>query len=312
MSATAATPALRARHADGGTPRLERWGSTCEYTVLRDVLLGDPSGFRWLGEENAAYSALVRNTLRKGYRFDRDLALRQHAEMVDAYRDAGVAVHLLEPRDELAYGVYARDSSFMTPFGAVICQMASPRRRGEYATTLRFYLENDIPIYDLVSAGNFEGGDFNMIAPDTVLIGYTGFRGEECSAKQVGGWMEREGFEVQYAPIDEYYVHIDLMVCMLAEKLAAVCLDTTEPETVDWLRGKGIEIVPVSFADTMALGCNVVALGNDRVLSVASSKDLNARLRALGFTVYDPDMSQYLLAGGGVHCMCQPLRRDPA
>ena len=128
--------------------------------------------------------------------------------------------------------MYARDSSFMTPFGAVICQMASPRRRGEYATTLRFYLENDIPIYDLVSAGNFEGGDFNMIEPDTALIGYTGGRGEEIAAKQVGGWMEREGFEVKYAPIDEFYVHIDLMVCMLAPKLAAVCLDTTDPEIV--------------------------------------------------------------------------------
>ena len=62
----------------------------------------------------------------------------------------------------------------------------------------------------------------------------------------------------------------------------------------------------------MALGCNVVALGNDSVLSTAPPKELNARLRALGFTVYDPDMSQFPLAGGGVHCMCQPLRRDPA
>ncbi len=156
--------------------------------------------------------------------------------MVDAYRQAGVNIHLLEPRDELAYGVYARDSSFMTPFGAVICQMASPRRRGEYATTLRFYVENGIPIYDLVSAGNFEGGDFNLVEPGTLLIGYTGFRGEEISAKQVGGWMEREGYEVKYASIDEFYVHIDLMVCMLAEKLAAVCLDTTDPEIVSWLR----------------------------------------------------------------------------
>ena len=129
------------------------------------MLVGDASSFRWLGEENAQYSALVRETLRKGYVFDRDLALRQHAEFIDAYRDAGVAIHMLEARDELAYGVYARDSSFMTPFGAVT-QMASPRRRGEYATTLRFYLEHDIPIYDLVSAGNFEGGDFNMIAPE--------------------------------------------------------------------------------------------------------------------------------------------------
>ena len=304
--------ALRARQEDGNTPALEDWGITSEYGVLRDVLVGSADSFRWLGEENAQYSALVRATLRKGYRFDRELALRQHAEMVDAYRQAGVAVHMLEPQDELPYGVYARDSSFMTPFGAVICQLANPRRRGEYASTLRFYISQGIPIYDLVSAGNFEGGDFNLIEPGCVLIGYTGFRGEEVAARQVGGWMEKEGLEVTYAPIDEYYVHIDLMVCMLAEKLAAVCLDTTEPDVVDWLRGRGIEIVPVSFRDTMGLGCNVVALGNDRVLSVAGSADLNAKLRALGFEVFDPDMSQFLLAGGGVHCMCQALRRDPA
>jgi N-dimethylarginine dimethylaminohydrolase len=291
---------------------LERWGITSEYGVLRDVLLGSADCFRWLGEENAQYSALVRESLRKGRRFDRDLALRQYGEMVDAYREAGVALHFLEARDELGYGVYARDSSFMTPFGAVVCQLANPRRRGEYATTLRFYLEHEIPVYDLVSAGNFEGGDFNLIEPGCVLVGYTGGRSEEVAAKQVGGWMEREGLEVVYAPIDEFYVHIDLMVCLLAEKLAAVCLDTTEPELVDWLRSRGIEIVPVSFRDTMGLGCNVVALGNDRVLSVAQSVELNAKLRALGFTVYDPDMSQFLEAGGGVHCMCQPLRRDPA
>jgi N-dimethylarginine dimethylaminohydrolase len=312
MSETTTTTALRTREEGGGTTPLADWGIDSEYGVLRDVLLGSADAFRWLGEENAQYSALVRSTLRKGYVFDRDLARRQYAELVDAYRDAGVTVHMLEARDELAYGVYARDSSFMTPFGAVVCQLANPRRRGEYATTLRFYLEHAIPVYDLVSAGNFEGGDFNMIEPGAVLIGYTGARGEEVAARQVGGWMEAEGIEVKYAPIDEFYVHIDLMVCMLAEKLAAVCLDTTEPDVVDWLRARKIEIVPVSFRDTMGLGCNVVALGNDRVISVAQSPELNARLRALGFTVYDPDLSQFLLAGGGVHCMAQPLRRDPA
>ncbi len=84
------TAPLQAREPDGGSPRLERWGIDSEYGALRDVLLGSPESFRWLGEENAQYSALVRDTLRRGFRFDRDLALRQHAEMVDAYRQAGV------------------------------------------------------------------------------------------------------------------------------------------------------------------------------------------------------------------------------
>lgn len=305
-------PALQVREPGGGSPRSERWGIDSEYGRLCDVLLGSPESFRWLGEENAQYSALVRETLRRGYRFDRELALRQHAEMVDAYRQADVNVHLLEARDELPYAVYARDSNFMTPFGAVVTQLANPRRRGEYANVLRFYLEHEIPIYDLVSAGNFEGGDFNMIEPGAVIIGYTGFRGEEVSARQVASWMESEGIEVLYAPIDEYYVHIDLMVCMLAEKLCAVCLDTTPPEVVAWLQARKIELVPVGFRETMALGCNVVSLGNDRVLSTTAAPELNSKLRALGLTVFDPDMSQFQLAGGGVHCMCQPLRRDPA
>src|SRR6202035_4350230 len=98
------TPALHARERGGGSPRSERWGIDSEYGLLRDVLLGGPDSFRWLGEENAQY---------------RELALRQHAEMVDAYREAGVSVHFLDAPDELPYAVYARDSNFMTPFGGV-------------------------------------------------------------------------------------------------------------------------------------------------------------------------------------------------
>jgi ABC-type multidrug transport system fused ATPase/permease subunit len=101
--------------------------------------------------------------------------------------------------------------------------------------------------------------------------------------------MEDEGWEIRFAPIDQFCLHIDLMVCMLNEECAPVCLETTEPEIVDWLKGRGVEIMPAGFRETMALGCNVVALGRDRVLSTLGATDLNTRMRAAGFTVYDPD-----------------------
>jgi len=303
---------LRARVEGGGTPKMEKWALKSETGLLRDVILGPAEPFRWLGEENAAYSSLVRDTLRKGRMFDKQLAMRQHREMVDAYQSAGVNCHFLPENEHTPYGVYARDSSFMTPYGAVICQLANPRRRGEYANALRFYLEHGIPVYDMVSAGNFEGGDFNMISDGAALIGFTDLRGEEVAARQVGEWFEREGWDIKYAPIDPFYVHIDLMVCMLNEHCAAVCLDTTEDDVVDWIKSKGIEIIPATFKETLALGCNVVALGEDRVLSTLGAGDLNAKMRANGFEVYDPDMTMFTWAGGGVHCMCQPLNRDAA
>ena len=284
-----------------------RWGADSEYGVLRDVLLCRPDNFRWLPT-----SSISKATLASGAAFDHDLAVRQHAEMVDAYAGAGVNVHYLEPDPHLPYQVYARDSSVMTPYGAIVTQMAQWWRRGEYAPVIRFYQEHEIPIYNMVTAGSFEGGDFHMVEPGCVLIGYSGERTQEQAARQVAGWLEAEGWEVLLEPIAEHYVHIDLMVSMLAPKLAAVCPDTTGDRVLDWLRSKKIELLPVSYRDTMTLGCNVLSLGADRVLSTAQSQDLNAKLRALGLTVYDPDLTMFTMGGGGVHCLCQALRRDPA
>lgn len=301
---------LRARLDGGNTPAMQNWYLKSETGPLQDVLLGPAESFQWLGEENAEWSSLVRESLRKGRVFDAELATRQHAEMVSAYETAGTACHFLPVDKQTPYQVYARDSSFMTPYGAVLCQLANPRRRGEYAAALRFYLDNDIPVYDMVSAGNFEGGDFNIIKPGVALVGYTDQRSEKVAAHQVAQWFIDEGWEIKFSPIDPFYVHIDLMVCMLTKDCAAVCLETTEDDVVDWLRHQQIEIIPASFEETMALGCNVVALGNEKVLSTAGATDLNAKMRAIGLTVFDPDMSMFTWAGGGVHCMCQPLRRD--
>jgi len=310
VAAGSDVPSLGIRNPLGQTRISEYWGINSEYGVLRDVLLGSPECFRWMGDENLAYSSICRSSDRLGLEFNRDVAIRQHKELISAYESAGVQVHQMQPDDYTPYQIFSRDSNFMTPFGAVVCQLANPRRRGEYAEVLKFYVSKEIPIYDLVSAGNFEGGDFNLIEPGAVLIGYTDHRSEKRAAEQVGGWMEKEDWEVKYAPIDEYYVHIDLMVCMVAEKCAAVCLETTSDDVLKWLKNKKIEMVPVGFRDTMNLACNVVALGNDRVISTSEATELNGKLRAMGFEVYDPEMFMYTNAGGGVHCMAQPLRRD--
>jgi len=175
---------------------MQKWYLKSETGPLKDVLLGPAESFRWLGLENAAYSSLVRDTMRKGYRFDKQLAMRQHREMVDAYEEAGVTCHFLPVEERVPYQVYARDSSFISPYGAVICQLANPRRRGEYAPVLRFYLDHEIPIYDMVSAGNFEGGDFNIIRPGVALVGYTDHRTEEVAARQVADWPRWDGASI--------------------------------------------------------------------------------------------------------------------
>ena len=143
-----------------------------------------------------------------------------------------------------------------------------------------------------------------------MLIGCGGARTQEEGALQVKAWFDAEGWETRLAFIDEYYVHIDLMVVPIAEKLTAVCLACTEPGIVDWLKAKGHEIIDVPFQDTMALGCNFMSLGGDRVIAPTSSQTLIEKLKARGFEVAAVDMSEISKTGGGIHCMAQALKRE--
>jgi N-dimethylarginine dimethylaminohydrolase len=303
--APADTFSLQRRNPDGGTKRLGYWGFRNETDVLTDVLLGSPDHLRHM-----ATSSLSRKSLRE-HPADIRAAQAQHRELVAAYQHFGVRLHWHTPEPELPMQVYSRDSSVMTPYGAIITAMANWWRRGENLAAIRTYEGLGIPLYDMVTAGTFEGGDFNVIEEGCVLIGCGGARTQEEGARQVEGWFRKEGWETRLAFFDEYYVHIDLMVVPIAEKLTAVCRTCTDPEIVAWLEAKGHEIVDVPFEDTINLGCNFMSLGRDRAIVPKSSQVLAQRLRAHGVEVVEVDMSEISKTGGGIHCMAQALRREP-
>jgi N-dimethylarginine dimethylaminohydrolase len=281
------------------------WGVDSEYGTLLDVLLCPPDNFRWLPT-----SSISRATLDSGLVFSREEAMRQHAEMVSVYEEAGVRVHFLEPDPALPYQVFARDSSINLPDGPIVTQCAQWWRRGEYAPVIRFYQEHGIPIKKMVTAGSLEGGDFMIVEPGVAAIGTGEERTQEQAARQLAGWLGAEGWEVRIERIPPHFLHIDVLACMLGPRLAAVCVEQSSTGFVGWLEDKGVEIVPVTLAAALKLGVNGVCLGGDRVLSTAESKELNERLRALGLTVYDPELSAFTLGGGGAHCLMQAIRRE--
>lgn len=281
-----------------------------DYGVLRDVLLGKPTYFRWT-DAGPLTRRTMANAHKTGAAFDYDLAQRQHAEMVRVYEENGVTCHYLDADPVLHRNFFARDSSAMTPWGALICHMQLKTRRADYVTAIKFYQDNNIPIWKYSTAGHFEGGDFVIVEPGCVLIGYGGERSEQAGAEQVAEWVREEGWEAEVSPIPALFVHMDGLVVPIAPKLIVTCLDALEGWVVDWLRGKGFDFVDVGFAEAKNLGVNLVSLGNNRIMAMTGSDKMVADLRERGFDVTVVDMSQFTLNGGGVHCLCQSLRRDP-
>jgi N-dimethylarginine dimethylaminohydrolase len=287
------------------------WGVNAQTGVLRDVLLGKPDEFRWV-PLNSISAVTFSNQEAMGYRLDKPKAILQHQRMVEAYRAAGVRCHFVEADEGLPSSVFVRDSSFMTPWGAVVASVQTPPRRRDYAVVSEFYRKAGIPIWKWVTANHFEGGDFVILKTGVTLLGYSGDRSTKEGAEQVARWMCAKGWEAFIVPIPPQFVHMDAVVVMLEKGLALVCEDALPPYALDFIKKtQDIRTINVSYADCVKLGGNLVSLGNKRILSMSHNLNVNARLAAEGFQVVAVEYDMFALGGGGVHCSCHELRRDP-
>jgi arginine deiminase len=288
-----------------GAVRTLRWGVDSETGILRDVLLCRPDHYRWL-----PYNTVACQTLASRAAIDPAALRRQYGEFEAALEEAGVRRHYLEPDPVLPYQVYTRDSSLLTPWGMAVLQLMRPQRRGETASVITFYEAAAIPRWHWSTAGSIEGGDIHIVRPGLVIVGCSGERTTREGAEQLCGWFRAAGWETRIELFADYFLHFDLLFCMVAPALAVACTDVLEPAFLDWLREHRIELIPVPYRETMQLGCNLLALGRERVISPAGARELNQRLRAHGIEVLAPDLSLFTRGGGGAHCMSLPLARD--
>ena len=282
-----------------------RWTVDSETGVLTDVLLCAPDHYRWIDTNAIAHSTLSRRV-----RFDADIARSQYAGMVAVLQGAGVRCHYLAPDPDQPYQVYTRDSSQTTPWGPILTQLRMPARRGEYAAVLDFHLREE-GFWRYATAGTCEGGDIHVIRPGLAVIGHSGVRTDLVGARQMAGWFEAAGWEVRLQPFPEHFLHLDVLFCMATDSLAVACAEALGEDFGDWLTAHGIDWIEATYAEVMAMSCNLLSLGANRVLSPQHSVRINGELTRRQVEVFDPPLEMFSLGGGSIHCMTMPLRREP-
>jgi arginine deiminase len=272
---------------------------------LRDVLLSRPVHYHWIDTNAVAHA-----TLAAGAANDPARLQAQYRGLESALSSAGVALHYTVPEAHLPYQVYTRDSSQTTPWGPVLTALAMPQRRGEYASLLDFHAGHN-GFYKYCSAGTVEGGDIHIVRPGLLVIGHSGVRTTQAGAAQFGGFFAEQGWEVKHVPFAEHFLHLDVLFCMATPRLAVACIDVLGEAFEQFLAERQIRTIRATYGEVMAMSCNLLALGDDRVISPAHSTRLNAILRAEGVEVFAPELDEFARGGGSVHCMTMPLLREP-
>jgi len=278
------------------------WQITSETGVLTDVLLCRPDYYHWIPT-----NAVAEHTLQEATQFDPARAKAQYETLIQLLQTQGVHCHFLAPDPTLPYQTYTRDSSIIGPFGPILSQLRMEQRRGETGEIVRFY---EGKFWHHASAGALEGGDVHFVRPSHALIGYSGVRTTHQAAAQLAARLEAHAWQTRLIPFAAHFLHLDVLFCMATETLAIACIDVLGDDFAAWLQTLGISTLQATYREVMAMSCNILALGANRVISPAHSKRLNAALRQAGITVLDPPLDCFAQGGGSIHCMTMPLRRE--
>lgn len=278
---------------------------TSEYGVLTDVLLSKPAFYEWFPSCQVAA-----NNMAAGKKLSLDAACKQHDGLVIALESAGVRCHFLAPCREYPDLTFTRDFAATTPWGVTLLKLSAHHRKAETSYVAAELHKMGIPIAKKIAQGTLEGGDVCVFKPGLAIVGFSGDRSTQAGACDFSGIFQENGWDVIEHMFHPQWLHLDTMLGTVDECLAVACTDILSEEFIQQLSHRDIRLLPVTIDEMRALACNIVALGDRRILAASHNTRINKALRDLKYHVIEVEIDQFTQGGGGIHCLTMPLRRE--
>ena len=245
------------------------------------------------------------------------VAQSQHDVLCRELEKTGAeVVELPTSRDLSLDAAYAHDASLSSDFGLIVMRPGKANRVPEGVEHAAFCLSNGIPTFSTILApGTTEAGDIVWLDSRTLLVGH-GYRSNAAGIAQLRELLEPKGVDVLSAPLPygpgpSACLHLMSLVSLLDETTAVVDLPWLAVETVELLKSRGFKFIEIDYSERETLACNVLSLGERRLLAIEENHKTNDRLRNAGFDVRTCPGSEICINGsGGPTCLTRPLLRS--
>lgn len=279
-------------------------GQNNEWTRLKAVLLHRPGTELITADPNAAQMLAPLNLAK---------AQAQHDALAEAYRQADVTVHYLEPATTPKPNqMFVADLMWMTPEGVILARPASTVRAGEERQVARRLADIGVPIVRSIrGSGTFEGADAMWLDSETVLLG-RGLRTNDEGAAQMTSTLQEMGVNVIQVDLPFGTMHLMGMVRIVAKDLALVWPKRLAIRGVEALRERGYQVafIPDEIEAAHRSAFNVVTLGPREILMPADAPASQTFYENLSITCHTVDVSELRKAAGAIGCLTGVVERE--
>jgi len=243
-------------------------------------------------------------------------AQSQHEILCELLRKGGAEVVCLPATESLTLdAVYAHDASLATDYGLVLMNPGKKSRVAEAQAHANFCGQLGIPVFGEIGLpGTSESGDIVWLDSQTLLIG-DGYRTNKAGIEQMRSLLSAKNVTVLSAPLPygpgpSACLHLMSLMSVLDEHTVLVDLPWLAVETVELLKARGLRLIEIEYSERDTLACNVLSLGQKRLIAIEENARTNQSMRELGFDVRTFPGSEICINGaGGPTCLTRPLLR---
>ena len=223
---------------------------------------------------------------------DFELACQQHDDYIEALKECGLKVMVLEASEDYPDSCFVEDPALMTPHCAILTNPGATSRRGEVA-----FIEGAVSSFyknveRITSPGYVEAGDIMMVG-DHYYIGLSA-RTNSNGADQMIAILEKYGMTGSVVTLSEV-LHLKTGLGYLENNKLVACGEfLTKPE---FQKYDIIEIDP-----EMSYSANSVWI-NGTVLVPKGYQATSEAVKKAGYAVREVDVSEYRKIDGGLSCL---------
>jgi N-dimethylarginine dimethylaminohydrolase len=241
---------------------------------------------------------------------DKMQAQNEWNHLLDAYKELGFEVHVLDGERDLPDMVFCANQSLPSidqegNLKAVMSRMSTEQRKGE-VTHIEKWLKKmgyEILTLDPDKVSEFEGmGDALWHYKRRMLWGGYGFRTSPEAYEELSNLLGVPVIALEL--VNEKFYHLDTCLCSLNSDTVLIYPDAFTAEGLAMIKKLVPNVIEASSYEAEKLfAVNATAPDGLNVLIQQGCTDVNKKLRDHGFKVHEFSTFEFLKSGGSVFCM---------
>lgn len=223
---------------------------------------------------------------------DYEKALEQHSRYIEALKQCGLAVTILEEDEDYPDSTFVEDTAVLTEKCAIITNPGAESRNGEIIRMREVVKDFYDQVETIWHPGTLEGGDV-MQVEDHFYIGLS-TRTNEDGAKQLKAILEKYGYGATIVPLEKFF-HLKTGIAYLGDNNLVLAGEFIEHELF-----AGFNKIVVGEDEEYAANCLRI---NDHVIMPKGYEKAKRKIAEAGYSVIELEMSEFRKQDGGLSCL---------